>query len=330
MQIFKHPNYNFVKYRWHALILSWAIIGAGFVTIATAGLPLGVEFSGGTIVILKFDSTPTVEHVRAALDRQQGIAGGQNIVVQRYGDESAREVMVRLPQVGVEQGAGLTKTGDAVVAALQRANLGKFTVIGTQIVGPIVGRELTRKGILATVLSLAGLLAYIAFRFRFSFAVGAVVATVHDLLVTVAFLAFFRYDMTLNVIAAILAVTGYSTNDTIVIFDRVRENLRGMRKDSILETVNTAINQTLGRTVITAGTTLLSVVALFLFGGEVLHGFAFTMLVGVITGTYSSVFIAAAIVTFWRIKGAPRVPAAVPAGGDAARKKTTNRKNRAS
>jgi preprotein translocase subunit SecF len=180
------------------------------------------------------------------------------------------------------------------------------------------------------VLSLAGLLAYIAFRFRFSFAVGAVVATVHDLMVTVAFLAFFRYDMTLNVIAAILTVTGYSTNDTIVIFDRVRENLRGMRKDSIRETVNTAVNQTLGRTVITAGTALLSVLALFFFGGEVLHGFAFTMLVGVITGTYSSVFIAAAIVTFWRIKGAPRVPATVPAGGDAARKKTTNRKNRAS
>jgi preprotein translocase subunit SecF len=181
------------------------------------------------------------------------------------------------------------------------------------------------------VLSLAGLLAYIAFRFRFSFAVGAVVATVHDLLVTVAFLVFFRYDMTLNVIAAILTVTGYSTNDTIVIFDRVRENLKVTRRDSILQTVNTAINQTLNRTVLTAGTTLLTAVSLFLFGGEVLKGFAFTMIVGVITGTYSSVFIAAAIVTFWRVKGAPRVPSAVPAAAaDAAARKKNNRKNRAS
>jgi len=331
MQIFKNPNFNFVKYRWHALILSWIVIGAGLVTIITGGLPRGVEFSGGTIVIVKFDATPSVQQVRDALGRHQGLTGGQNIVVQRYGDEVAREVLVRLPEVGAEQGAGITKTADAVVSALNASSLGKFTVVGTQVVGPVVGQELTRKGILATVLSLAGLLAYIAFRFRFSFAVGAVVATVHDLLVTLAFLAFFRYDMTLNVIAAILTVTGYSTNDTIVIFDRVRENLKVTRRDSILQTVNTAINQTLNRTVLTAGTTLLTAVALFLFGGDVLEGFAFTMIVGVITGTYSSVFIAAAIVTFWRVKGAPRVPAAVPAAAaDAAARKKNNRKNRAS
>jgi preprotein translocase subunit SecF len=331
MQIFKNPNFNFVKYRWHALILSWVIIGAGLVTILTGGLSLGVEFSGGTIVIVKFDAAPSVEGVRDALSRHQGLAAGQNIVVQRYGNEAAHEVLIRLPQVGAEQGTGLTKTADAVVAALGGSNLGKFSVIGTQVVGPVVGQELTRKGILATVLSLGGLLVYIAFRFRFSFAVGAVVATVHDLLVTLSFLAFFRYDMSLNVIAAILTVTGYSTNDTIVIFDRVRENLRGSRRESILETVNVAINQTLNRTILTAGTTLISAVALYLFGGDVLHGFAFTMIVGVITGTYSSVFIAAAIVTFWRTKGAPRVPVAVPAAAsDAAARKKNNRKNRAS
>ncbi len=154
----------------------------------------------------------------------------------------------------------------------------------------------------AFFLSLAGILAYIAFRFQFSFAVGAVVATVHDVLVTLAFLAFFGYDMTLNVIAAILTVTGYSTNDTIVIFDRVRENMRSHRRESLYDVINIALNQTLGRTVITAGTALLSAIALFLFGGEVLHGFAFTMIVGIVTGTYSSIFVAAAIVTFWRRK----------------------------
>jgi len=331
MQIFKNPNFNFVKYRWHALILSWIVIGAGLVTMFTRGLPMGVEFSGGTIVIVKFDAAPSVQGVRDALSRHQGLAAGQNIVVQRYGSEADREVLIRLPEVGAEQGTGLTKTADAVVAALNASNLGKFTVAGTQVVGPVVGKELTRKGLWATALSLGGLLVYIAFRFRFSFAVGAVVATIHDLLVTLAFLAFFRYDMTLNVIAAILTVTGYSTNDTIVIFDRVRENLRGMRRDSILETVNTAINQTLNRTVLTAGTTLITAIALFLFGGDVLHGFAFTMIVGVITGTYSSVFIAAAIVTFWRGKGAPRVPAAVPAvASTGGARKSKNGKSRAS
>ncbi len=141
--------------------------------------------------------------------------------------------------------------------------------------------------------SLLGILLYLAFRFQFSFGVGAVVATIHDLLITLAFLAFFRYDMTLNVIAAILTMTGYSTNDTIVIFDRIRENMRSMRRDSLKNIINTSVNQTLGRTVITSGTALLTALALFFFGGEVLHGFAFTMIVGIITGTYSSVFIAA-------------------------------------
>jgi preprotein translocase subunit SecF len=221
--------------------------------------------------------------------------------------------MIRVPSVGAESGGALSQTADRVVSELKAANLGKFDVVGTEIVGPVVGKELTRKGILATVLSLAGILAYIAFRFQFSFAVGAVVATVHDLLVTLAFLTFFRYDLSLNVIAAILTVSGYSTNDTIVIFDRVRENLRSMRRDSLKDVVNKAVNQTLGRTVITAGTALLSAIALFLFGGEVLHGFAFTMIVGIVTGTYSSVFIASAIVTFWRRGSVQRAAVAAPA-----------------
>jgi preprotein translocase subunit SecF len=159
------------------------------------------------------------------------------------------------------------------------------------------------------VFSLIGLLLYIAFRFQFSFGLGAVVATVHDLLITLAFLAFFRYDMTLNVIAAILTITGFSTNDTIVIFDRIRENMRLMRRDSLLHVINVSINQTLGRTVITSGTALLTALALFFFGGEVLHGFAFTMIVGIVTGTYSSVFIAAAIISFWRSDAPTRAAA---------------------
>src|SRR5207342_2185561 len=197
----------------------------------------------------------------------------------------------------------------------RKSNLGNFTVVGTEIVGPAVGEELTQKGIWAFVLSLIGILAYLAFRFEFSFAVGAVIATLHDVLVTFAFLAFFRYDLTLNVIAALLTVTGYSTNDTIVIFDRVRENIRGMRRDRLYDIVNKSVNQTMGRTVITAGTALLSAIALFLFGGEVLHGFAFTMIVGIVTGTYSSVFIAAAIAVIWqsRVKGPGKMATSAPA-----------------
>jgi preprotein translocase subunit SecF len=314
MHIFTNPNYNFVRWRWHAIALSWLIIMAGVFVIWKKGLPLGVEFSGGTIVIVQFDKVPDAQQVRSALDKTIP-GGGQNALVQRYGDPSARQLMIRVAQVGAESGGSLSETAESVEAALKTGNLGNFQVVGREIVGPIVGEQLTRQGTLATVLALGGILLYVAFRFQFSFAVGAVVATVHDLLVTLAFLAFFRYDLSLNVIAAILTITGYSVNDTIVIFDRVRENMRGMRRDNLTHIVNVAVNQTLGRTVLTAGTTLMSVLALYLFGGEVLRGFAFTMMVGVITGTYSSVFIAAAIVLIWQgrrpVKG--QVAASTPA-----------------
>ncbi len=315
MQIFKTPHFDFLRWRWAAIGLSWIVIIAGALVIRTNGLPLGVEFSGGTIVIVQFDQQPPDSSViRDALERAMP-GEGQNAIIQRYGQESARQFMVRVPDVGAEAGAGLSEKADKVLAALKAGNIGSFKPAGTEIVGPAVGQDLRRKGFLATVLSLIGILLYIAFRFQFSFAVGAVVATVHDLLVTFAFLAFFRYDLSLNVIAAILTVTGYSTNDTIVIFDRVRENIRGMRRDNLYDIVNKAVNQTLGRTVITAGTALLSAVALFLFGGEVLHGFAFTMIVGIVTGTYSSVFIAAAIAVIWqsRMKKPGKLAASAPA-----------------
>jgi preprotein translocase subunit SecF len=307
------------------------VIVAGLAVLYTKGIPLGIEFAGGTSVIAQFDQVASVEAVRDVLDKNYP-GGGQNAIVQQYGDPSMRQVMVRVPDVGAESGSSLSVTAKAVEDALRKGSLPKFAIVGTEIVGPAVGEELSRKGASAMVLSLLGILAYIAFRFQFSFALGAVVATIHDLLVTVAFLAFFQYDLTLNVIAAILTVTGYSTNDTIVIFDRVRENMRKMRRDSLNDVINLSINQTLGRTVITAGTALLSAIALFLFGGEVLHGFAFTMIVGIITGTYSSVFVAAAIVTFWRqtkpskMSTAPAEPVAAPA----ARKSKSQRKARAS
>jgi preprotein translocase subunit SecF len=338
MHIFHNTHYNFLRWRWHALVVSWVIIIAGIVAIATKGIPKGVEFAGGTVIITEFDRAVSVQQVRSALD--QNLSAGGDLVVQAYGDPALKEVLIRVPSSGAESGQSLSKTKDAVVAALQKSSVGSFEVVGTQIVGPTVGAELTSKGIWATALSLIGILIYLAFRFQFSFGVGAVVATVHDLLITLAFLAFFRYDMSLNVIAAILTMTGFSTNDTIVIFDRIRENLRTMRRDSMFDIINASVNQTLGRTVITSGTALLTALALFYFGGEVLHGFAFTMVVGIITGTYSSVFIAAATVSFWRGSAPTRAAAHAPAAGLAAaqqpapqqptRKSKAQRKARAS
>jgi preprotein translocase subunit SecF len=301
MHIFHNTNYNFLKWRWHAVVLSWVVIIAGIVTISTKGIPKAIEFAGGTAVIAEFDKVPSIDAVRDALNKNFP-GGGADAVVQSYGDAASRQVLIRVPSVGAEQGNSLVSQADAVESALKKGNLGNLRISGTEIVRPSVGEELTQKGLWAFFLSLAGILAYIAFRFQFSFALGAVVATLHDVLVTLAFLAFFQYDFSLNVIAALLTVTGYSTNDTIVIFDRVRENLRMNRREPLNDVINRSLNQTLGRTVITAGTAFLSAVALFLFGGEVLHGLAFTMIVGIVTGTYSSVFVAAAIVTFWNRK----------------------------
>src|SRR5262245_11571563 len=336
MHIFKNTNYDFLRWRWHAIAVSWVIILAGLFAIWKEGIPKGVEFAGGTVVINAYEKPVTVQQVREALDKNFP-GGGQNVIVQTYGDPSQNQVMIRVPSIGAEQGQSLSVVAQQANDALKKGNLGGFTTVSTEIVGPTVGAELTRRGISATVLSLVGILAYLAFRFQFSFGVGAVVATAHDLLITLAFIAFFRYDFTLNVIAALLTMTGYSTNDTIVIFDRIRENLRSMRRDSLDHVINASVNQTLGRTIIVSGTALLTALALFFFGGEVLHGFAFTMVVGIITGTYSSVFIAAAIVSLWRGSGptraaahAPVTTAASPAPQQPARRQKPQRKARAS
>ena len=295
MRFFTNPNYHFVKWRWHAVALSLVVILAGVAVIMTRGLQKGVDFEGGTIVILKFDQAPDLQRIRTAL--ANSMPGGGDAVVQQYGPAENRDVLIRVRRTGQESGGELSKEVDSIINAVKAGGGGSFKTPpeGTEIVGPVVGEQLRRQGLLATALALTGILVYIALRFQLSFAVGAIAATLHDLLICIAFLAFFRYDLTLNVIAGLLTITGYSVNDTIVIFDRVRENSRAMRRESLTSIVNTAVNQTLSRTIITAGTTLLSVVALYLFGGEVLKGFAFTMLVGIISGTYSTVFIAAAI-----------------------------------
>ncbi len=291
MALFQNSNYNFIQWRWHAIALSAIIIIAGFAYAGTRGVPLGIDFSGGTLMVVQFERPVSDDEVRNAL--VASISGEQ--VIQSYGDASANQKLIRLPMIGSEEGASLESGARAVVDALTKANLGKFEVINQELVGPVIGADLQRKGIYATLASIVGITLYIGLRFRFAFAIGAIAATLHDILIALAFLFFAGYDLSLNVVAALLTITGYSVNDTIVIFDRVRENLRTKRRDSLENVVNQSVNQTLSRTVITAGTTFLAVLSLYLFGGEVLEAFAFTMLVGIISGTYSTIFIAASI-----------------------------------
>ena len=322
MQIFSNANYNFIRWRWHALTLSLIVVIAGAVLIATRGMPLGIEFSGGTQLIVKFKGAVSEQQVRDAVASFPG-----DEVVQQYGTRTENEILIRLEQTGEEQGAGLERTSQEVEQALRSAKLPEFELRSRELVGPTIGEDLQKRGIYSVLASLIAITIYIGLRFRFSFAVGAIAATFHDVLVTLAFLVFFGYELSLNIVAAILTITGYSVNDTIVIFDRVRENLRSKRREPLDAVVNLSVNQTLGRTVITAGTTFLSVLALYLFGGEALRGFAFTMIVGIISGTYSTVFIASsiAIILSQRRKtpSAGAAPASVspPAAGTKAKPK---------
>src|SRR5215213_4915197 len=290
MDFLKNPDFDFIKWRWHAIALSAVVILAGAAMVLKDGLPLGIDFSGGTLIVVKFEQAVPEDAVRRAIDSIQG-----EKIIQPFGDAADHEFLIRLPQALDDQGASLDRVAQAVIGNLKQANLGTFEVRSQELVGPVIGRDLQLKGIYATIASVVGITIYIGLRFRFAFAIGAIAATLHDVLVTVAFLFFFGYDLSLNVVAAILTITGYSVNDTIVIFDRVRENLRSKRRDSLEKVVNESVNQTLSRTIITAGTTFLAVLSLYLFGGEVLEGFAFTMLVGIISGTYSTIFIASSI-----------------------------------
>jgi preprotein translocase subunit SecF len=326
MNIFKNANFNFLRWRWQAMALSLLVIGAGVFVMLTRGMPLGVEFSGGTNLIVRFAAPVAEDQIRRAL---QAIPHE----VQQYGEPGANQMLIRLPQTQeAEQGGNLSADVPRVQAMLKAAGLPGFQIEGTEIVGPTVGAELRRQAIYATVLSMLGITAWIAIRFRVSFAMGSIVATFHDVLVTLAFLAFFRYEMTLNVIAAMLTMVGYSMNDMIVIFDRVRENTRLQRREPLESAINTSLNQTLTRTVITSGTVFIAVLALFLFGGEVLRGFAFTMLAGTIATTYSGWFIAPSLAIMLSKKpsrGQSRAVVETTASEQPPRKSKSQRKARA-
>jgi preprotein translocase subunit SecF len=304
MEIIKNPNFDFIGRAKYFIALSIALILAGLAWIATGHLRYGVEFSGGTQLILKFASPPQVDRIRDAVS-----AKAPGAVIQTYGDPSKNMVLIRL--AGTLQGE-VEDAGRPVLDALKAAYAENPVVeSSSEVVGPIVGAELRRKAIQLTVLGLLFQFIYIWVRFKGAvWGAAATVAVFHDVLVTFAFLAFFGYEITLNVIAALLTLVGYSVNDTIVIFDRARENLRHRRKDSLRTILNDSLNQTLTRTLISNGTTFLAVLGLYLFGGEVLRGFGFAMVVGILVGTYSTVYIASPFVVWWQGLKDRRPPAA--------------------
>jgi len=298
MEILKNPNYDFLGKARYLVPLSIAAIAAGILMIGQGKLRYGVEFEGGTQVIAKFKDAPQVDRVRAALEK---VSPGA--VIQSYGEPKANQVLIRLGVAGQAAAAeGELDTSAKRVLDSLASGYAENPVLehSSEIVGPVVGAELRSKAIWLTVLGLLFQLVYIAVRFKGGvWGVAAVVACIHDVLFCLAFLCFVHYEITLNVIAALLTLVGYSVNDTIVIFDRVRENLKQRRKDAIAKILNDSVNQTLTRTLISNGTTFLAVLGLYLFGGEVLAGFGFTMVVGILVGTYSTIYIAAPLVAWW-------------------------------
>jgi preprotein translocase subunit SecF len=296
MEFLKNPNYDFLGTTRIMLTLSLALVLGSIAFVALRGLRYGVEFSGGTQLIATLQGRPEIDRVRAAVDR---VATGS--IIQTYDDPSKNRVLIRLPHTGSEGNMELDASAGKVLESL-KANYGPNPVVesSTEIVGPIVGAELRRKAIQLTIFGLLFQLIYIGFRFGGAvWGAAATVAVFHDVTITLGLLALFGYEITLNVIAALLTLVGYSVNDTIVIFDRVRENLKQRRKEPLPKVINDSVNQTLSRTLISNGTTFLAVLGLYLFGGEVLRGFGFAMVVGILVGTYSTIYIASPIVVWW-------------------------------
>ena len=285
---------DFIGIRRHAFILSALVIGAAIISIVFhGGLNYGIDFAGGTLVQVKFSEPTQVEKVKESL---ASIGLGESLV-QRFGEKRGNEYLIRVEK-SVSDLEGLS---GQIERTLQEA-YGKdgVEVRRTEMVGPKVGKDLRKKGILAIVYALIGILIYVTWRFEFIFAVGAIIALAHDVMITVGAFSITNKEFTLPIVAAILTIIGYSLNDTIVVYDRIRENGRKMRREPYAKVINSSINETLSRTILTSLTTLIVVLILFIFGGGVIHNFAFALMVGVLVGTYSSIFVASPIILTWQ------------------------------
>jgi len=308
IQLFKNTNFDWLGQRRIFLTISVLLLLAGlgsamvrqFVPGGTEAFNLGVDFKPGTVVTIKFQQPPSVDAVREALGR---VGLNEAIIQPVVGKED--EVIVKIPRTATAEATApqegesqvdpaRTKLGEAV------ATFPGATIIKTDAVDPVAGRQLRTQAITVTLLALVGVLLYIAFRFEWTYGAAAVITVFHDVLVTLGFFSIFQWEVDLTVVAALLTLVGFSVNDTIVTFDRVRENLRLRRRDTLYNITNEAINQTLSRTIITGGLVFLSVLAMVLFGGEVLRGFSLALFIGIITGTYSTIAIASPIMVWWQ------------------------------
>ncbi|MCT6698700.1 protein translocase subunit SecF [Rheinheimera sp. 4Y26] len=277
---------NFMKLKWPALVFSTFLVLGSLVSLFTQGLNLGLDFTGGTVIEVKFDQAADLNKVRTAL----GTSGFADAQVQYFG--TSQEVMIRIaPREGVEQKA----IGEQILTAINTVAETPVTVRKVDIVGSSVGDELKEDGFLAILAALVGILIYVAARFEWRYSVGAVASLLHDVIITLGLFSVFQLEFDLTVLAAILALIGYSINDTIVVFDRIREMFRKLRDATVEETVNEAITSTLSRTTMTSFTTALTLIVLFFMGGAMIHGFATALLFGIAIGTYSSVYIASAV-----------------------------------
>ncbi len=285
--LIRDTNFDFMgRYR-IAMIVSGVMLAVAILAIAIRGLSLGVDFTGGYTIEVGYEQAPDLNVIRAALVD----AEFPDTQVQTFG--SSTEVLIRMAP---SEGANNAKVSGEVLKVLSDTSDTGVTMRRVEFVGPQVGEELREKGGLAMLTALFGIIVYIWFRFEKKFAVGSVLALIHDVIITVGIFALFQIEFDLTILAALLAVVGYSLNDTIVVFDRIRENFLLMRTGTPAEVMNDSINQTLSRTIITSGTTMLVLLALFLFGGQIISGFALALIIGIFIGTYSSIFVASATV----------------------------------
>jgi preprotein translocase subunit SecF len=280
----KKTSIDFMSKRRLTLVFSVVLITASISSLVVGGLNFGLDFTGGTLIEVGYKQAPSIADVRSNL----ASSGLDDAVVQTFG--AATDIVVRIPPRGDEESDAEIST--MVLNALQQGVEGEIEMRRVEFVGPQVGEDLTEQGILAVVYALIGIFIYVMFRFQWRFSVGAVLALVHDVIICMGVLSLVRIEFDLTVVAALLAVIGYSLNDTIVVFDRIRENFPRLRKSMPDEVINHSLNETLARTLMTSLTTLLVLGALFVMGGEIIHGFAFTLIIGIFIGTYSSIFVA--------------------------------------
>ena len=293
MQFLTNVNFDFLGKRKIAALISGTLIIIGIASLILHGGPKeGIDFTGGTTIRLKFEKAVNIGEIRSILSA----IGQGNAEIKNIGETS--EILI-----SVQQQADIGEVSDLIINELKdKLSENPFELRERDTVGPRIGKELERAAIWAIIFSLILILIYISYRFEFKFAVGAVIALFHDVIITLGVFSVLNLEISLAVVAAFLTIVGYSLNDTIVVFDRIRENLKIMRREDYVTIINTSINQTLSRTLLTSLTTFLVVLILFIFGGEVIHNFSFALLVGVIVGTYSSIFVASPFVVEWQLR----------------------------